>query len=93
MNYIKMVDSLEQELAYVNRTLLLLTNANNGKLNAAEGRQRHRTSSPDEKVERQVKNAASTRAAQRQDMLVDLREEQVLLTRAIAAIRKLAGRR
>ena len=92
MNYKKMLESLEQELACVNRTLLLLTNANSGKLSAAEARQPHHPSTPDERVERLVKIGASSRAAQRQQMLVDLREERELLMRAVSTIRKLAVR-
>ena len=92
MNYLKMLESLEQELACVNRTLLLLTNANASKLVAAETRQPHHPSTPDERVERLVKSAASSRATQRQQMLADLREERELLIRAVASIRKLAMR-
>ena len=87
-----MLESLEQELACVNRTLLLLTKANAGKLCAAEARQPHHPSTPDEKAERRVKNAASSRVAQRQQMLADLHEERELLMRAVATIRKLAVR-
>jgi hypothetical protein len=95
VSYEKILEALNQELVCVDRAIGFLTKAGGhdlASLNGSLHNAQQQPESDDRTVELQMRSAAQNRAAKRQSILADLRDEQALLLNAIDSIHRLAER-